>query len=67
MNDPKLNQSIEEGKVMNPDDFLNQETETTEQSETEPTYEQRAENELAHEQNISAFVPGGTTIADVDK
>ena len=66
MNDPKLNQSIEEGKVMNPDDFLDREK-TTEQPESELTHEQRAENELAHEQNVSAFIPGGTTIADVDK
>lgn len=66
MNDPKLNQSTEEDKVINPDDFLNRE-ETTEQSQRQPTYEQRAENEVAHEQNISAFVFGGIAIADVDK
>ncbi len=63
MNDPKLNQPTEGDKLINPDDFLDRD----EQSQPEPTYEQKAENELAHEQNISAFVPGGTTIADVDK
>jgi hypothetical protein len=30
------------------------------------TREQKAENELAHEQNITAHIPGGSTIADVD-
>ena len=64
MNDPKLNQPTEGNKVINPDDFLDREAE---QPKQEPTYEQRAENELAHEQNVSAFIPGGTTIADADK
>ena len=50
--------------VINPDDFLDRKTE---QPKQEPTYEQKAENEFAHQQNVSAFIPGGTTIADVDK
>lgn len=36
------------------------------QIEQKFTREQKAENELAHEQNISAHIPGGSTIADVD-
>jgi hypothetical protein len=36
------------------------------ESNQDLTYEQQAENQLAHEQNITAFVPGGEAIADLD-
>ncbi|MGV2829611.1 hypothetical protein [Myxosarcina sp. GI1(2024)] len=37
------------------------------QSEKDFTHEQAAENKIAHQQNITAHIPGGSTDADLDK
>ncbi|BAU62715.1 hypothetical protein STA3757_00660 [Stanieria sp. NIES-3757] len=70
MSDHQKNQPIDLSESKKPSHFLEQEAEKQPESEVESnqdfTYEQQSENQLAHEQSITAFVPGGGAIADLD-
>ena len=66
------NQPVDFSEANKPSSYIEREaqkegTADAAQTEQEFTYEQQAENKIAHEQNITAHIPGGSTIADVDK
>ena len=68
----QINQNIDFSEAEKPSSFMEREIEKQSatdaaQVEQEFTREQEAENKVSHEQNITAHVPGGSTIADVDK
>lgn len=65
MNEQKSNQPIDVSDANKHSEYLEQEAKK--ETNQELTYEQQAENEIAHEQNITAHVPGGSTIADIDR
>ncbi|MGV2827146.1 hypothetical protein [Myxosarcina sp. GI1(2024)] len=72
MTDQKPNQPIDLSEANQPSDFIERETEKPNpsdevQSEQDFTYEQTAENKIAHQQNVTAHIPGGSTDADLDK
>lgn len=72
MTDQKPDRPIDFSEAKQPSSFIEREaqkqsTSDAAQLEQEFTYEQQAENKVAHEQNITAHIPGGSTIADIDK
>ena len=77
MTDQKSKQFIDFSEAKKPSSFIEREAEKSSQAEStqsEPTqleqelsYEQEAENKLAHKQNTIAHIPGGGVIADLDK
>ena len=69
MTQPKQNQPIDFSEAKQPSDYIEQEAEKSSKSDTakleqEYTYERTAENQTAHQQNITAHIPGGGVIAD---
>ncbi|HEY9770924.1 MAG TPA: hypothetical protein V6C71_20930 [Coleofasciculaceae cyanobacterium] len=72
MNEQKPDRLIDFTDAKQPSDIMEREaqkenSEDAAQMEQEFTYEQEVENKLAHEQNITAHIPGGSMIADLDK
>ena len=72
MTDQKSDRHVDFSEAKQPSDIMEREaqknsTSDAAQLEQEFTPEQQAENKIAHEQNITAHIPGGSTIADVDK
>lgn len=72
MSEQKSHQPIDLSNARKPSEYLEREAQKQNESDTvesqrELIDESKPENELAHEQNITAHIPGGSTIADVDK
>ena len=70
MTDQKSKQPANSSEVKQPEEMSDREIEQQSvmdvaQGEIKLDREQKAENDLAHEQNITAHIPGGGTIADV--
>ncbi|AFZ34940.1 hypothetical protein Sta7437_1373 [Stanieria cyanosphaera PCC 7437] len=66
------NRPVDFSKAKTPSSYIEREahkegTADAAQKEQEFTYEQQSENTVAHKQNITAHIPGGSTIVDVDK
>lgn len=71
MSEQKSHQPIDLSNARQPSEYLEREAQKNAsdavESQRELIDESKPENELAHKQNVTAHIPGGSTIADVNK